>query len=382
MSYIVDVRRKLHQYPEIGFDLPRTLKLVKTELDKMGINYTEKFGKSSVVATLNEEKSNFTIGIRADMDALPIEEKTNLPFKSKIKGQMHACGHDAHTAILLDTARRLSEIKEKINCQVKFIFQPAEEYPPSGAMLMCKDSLMDDIDCVIALHVDCKYNSGTIGLSVGPQNATSNGFLIEFFGKSAHVAGQELGIDAITMAVKAYTAIEFMIAKEFSNRDVRIFNVGAINGGHSNNVICDYASMFCTLRTWDNEIDSAIIKRIKSIIKAVAKESGGKSKFTQKKYYPFVDNNEKITNLIRQSAIKVVGAENIVPKQRSMGGEDFSYMANEKPGCMFHLGIKNEEKGCIYSAHQDKFTVDEDVLTIGSDIFVQFVLDNMDGVKD
>ena len=159
-EYIVKIRRELHEYPELEFDLPRTVALVKRELDSFGIEYTEKYGKSSIVATLNPEKSHFTIGIRADMDALPIKEATDLPFKSKIDGQMHACGHDAHTAILLDTCRRLCEMKDKIDCRVKFIFQAAEEYPPSGARLMVADGVMDDIDCVIGLHVNTDYEAG------------------------------------------------------------------------------------------------------------------------------------------------------------------------------------------------------------------------------
>ncbi len=381
MSYVVNMRRRLHQYPEIGFDLQLTLELVRSELNSFGIPYTEKYGKSSIVATLNEEKSNFTIGIRADMDALPIVEKNNVSYKSKIKGQMHACGHDAHTAILLDTARRLSEMKDKIHCRVKFIFQAAEEYPPSGAMLMCKDGLMEDIDCVVALHTETKYNCGKVNLIEGPQSAISNGFHLEFYGKSAHAALQEDGIDAIAMAVKAYTAIEIMIAKEFSAKSVRIFNVGAINGGVTNNVICPEASMFCTLRTWDEDTDAKAVKRIKQIIAAVAKESGGKAKFVQSKYYPIVYNNDKVTALMRKAAQKVIGEENVGLHTRAMGGEDFAYMAKKKPGCMFRLGVRNEEKDCVYSGHQDRHNIDEDALSIGSDIFVQFVLDNMNGIK-
>ncbi len=381
MSYVVDIRRKLHQYPEIGFELPRTLALVRSELDKMGIPYTEKYGKSSIVATLNEEKSHFTIGIRADMDALPILEKTKIPFRSKIKGQMHACGHDCHTAILLDVARRLSEMKDKINCRVKFIFQPAEEYPPSGAMLMCRDGLMNDIDFVVALHIDNRHECGKIAIKTGAQNAISNGFHLEFYGKSAHAANQENGIDAISMAVKAYNAIEIMIAKEFKAKDPRIFNVGAINGGSSNNTICDHASMYCTLRSWSEETDAKATRRIKEIISAVAKESGGRAKFVQDKYYPIVYNNEKLAARVVEVAKKIVGEENINEHQRGLGGEDFAYMAKEKPGCMFRLGAYNAEKGCVYLGHQDNYKIDEDALAIGSDMFVTFVLDNMNGIE-
>ena len=330
-SYVIETRRKLHMYPEIGFDLPKTLSLVRAELEKMGLPYTEAYGKSSIVATLNEEKTNFTIGIRADMDALPITEKTKVPYASKIKGQMHACGHDAHTAILLDVARRLSEQKDKINCRVKFIFQSAEEYPPSGAKLMVEDGLMDDIDCIVA--------------------------------------------------VKAYTAIELMIAKELPALTPCIFNAGSFHGGVTNNVICDHAYLYCTMRSWDEATDAKATKRIRQIIASVAKESGGRATYTQLKYYPIVYNHAVVADAMRKAAAAVLGNENIGQHVRSMGGEDFAYYAQKKPACMFRLGIRNEEKQCVYSAHQDRFNIDEDALSVGSDVFVRFVTDNMNGME-
>lgn len=380
LSYATEMRRQLHMYPEVGFDLPLTVALVKNELNKMNIPYTEKYGKSSVVATLNQEKSHFTIGIRADMDALPILEKTKVAYKSKIKGQMHACGHDAHTAILLDTARKLSLIKDEIDCCVKFIFQSAEEVAPSGAKLMAEDGVMDDIDCAVALHCEVNYPVGKVHFLKGPQNAISSGFQLDFYGKSAHAGRQEDGVDAIGMGVKAYNAIELMIAKEISPFATRIFNVGTFNGGFANNIICDHASMYCSLRTWDEATDSKITKRIKQIISSIAKESGGKAKYTQLKYYPIVYNNDIVTQQMMKSAEKIVGKDNIGAHLRSMGGEDFAYFARLKPSCMFRLGVRNEEKDCIYTAHQDKFNIDEDALDIGSEIFVRFVKDNMKGI--
>ena len=345
-SYSIKIRRQLHKYPEIGFDLERTLSLIKQELDKMGVEYTEKYGRSSIVATVNPEKSHFTIGIRADMDALPITEKNDIPYKSCIEGQMHACGHDAHTAILLDTVRRITEIRDKVNCRVKFLFQSAEEYPPSGARLMAEDGVMDDIDCVLALHVDTGYDAGQIGISEGPQNATSDGFYLEFYGKSAHAANQQKGIDAIMMAVKAYTEIEFMIAKEIKALDPIIFNVGSIHGGVTNNIICDKCTMYCTLRTQKEENADYILGKIKKIIASVADISGGEAKFVENKHYPIVINDPTVTERVRLAAIKTVGAEQVIRKKtQGMGGEDFSYFANLKPGCMFRLGVRNREKG-------------------------------------
>ncbi len=376
LDYIVEMRRKIHEYPEIGFDLPRTLKLVRAELTSFGIEYTEKYGRSSIVGILNPEKNHYTIGIRADMDALPVTEKNEVPYKSKIEGQMHACGHDAHTAILLDTVRRLSAIKEKIGCRVMFVFQAAEEFAPGGARLMVEDGLMEEIDCMVGLHVDPLYDSGKIALSEGPNNAISNGFYLNFYGKSAHVASQQRGVDAIIMATKALVSIEMMMAKEIAAKDCCIFNVGAIKGGEANNIICDYCTMFCTVRSWNEETDRRVTDRIKNIIAAVAMESGGQAEFVEAKYYPYVDNDAELTGKVKAVIASLIGEENILARSRGMGAEDFAYYGKEKPACMFNLGMRNAEKGYIASLHQDTFQVDEDRMKLGSDVFVEFVKQN------
>ena len=376
-EYARQIRRELHRHPEIGFELHNTLATLRRELDKMGVEYTEKYGKSSLVATINPEKSHRTIAIRVDMDALPIVEKNECEYKSEIEGQMHACGHDAHTAILLATVKELNEIRDQIFCRVKFIFQAAEEYAPSGAMLMANDGVMDDVDEIIALHVDTDIEVGKIGFVPGYMNATSNGFLLDFYGKSAHVAFQQYGKDAIMMAVRAYTDIEFMIAKEISAREPIIFNCGAIHGGIANNVICDHASMFCTLRTHSDDTAEYVLNKIKMIGEAVAQTAGGRFEYTQKKYYPTVYNDPAIEGKLRAVAKETVGEENITEKRRSMGGEDFSYLANEKPGCMIRLGVKNEKRGIVHGLHTDRFDIDEDALGVGVSMFKNYVLKYM-----
>lgn len=376
-EYAVGIRRQLHMYPEIGFCLDKTLALVKSELDKMGVSYTEKYGKSSIVATINNEKSHYTIGIRADMDALPMTEQNDVPYKSKNEGAMHACGHDVHTAVLLGTVKKLNEMRDKISCRVKFIFQAAEEYAVPGGKLMAEDGVMDDIDCIVALHVDVGYDVGTIGVLEGGQNANSTGFTIEFFGESSHAAQQYMGKDAISMAVKAYTAIEIMVAKEVIPTEPCILNIGQFEGGKTNNIVCDYCKMFGTMRTWCTDVNDFVMKRINEIANAVAAESGGSAKVEIIKFLPFVYNDPKITERLRQAAIKVLGEEKILPHTRSMGGEDFSFMAMKKPGMMFRLGIRNKEKGIVHSVHKVNFDVDEACIETGINIFTQFVLDNM-----
>lgn len=380
-DYAITIRRQLHQYPEVGFDLERTLALLRKELDAMGVEYTECYGRSSLVATVNPEKSNFTIGIRADTDALPMQEVAGREYGSRIDGQMHACGHDAHTAIALATVKRLHEMREQIDCRVKVLFQSAEEYSTSGARLMVADGVMDDVDCIVALHCDVGYDTGSIALKENEKNAVSNGFRLHFYGKSAHAAEQHNGVDAIMLAVRAYTLIEMMVAKEVDARDPVVFNVGTIHGGTTNNIVADACSMFCTLRTHRAEVDARVIERIKAICEAVASSGGGSYSFEPVKYYPIVCNDPTVTKRVQAAAERVLGEAHVLPKLRSMGGEDFSYMTQQKPGAMFYLGVRNRERGITAGLHQSDFDIDESALEVGIRIFVQFVLDNMHGIE-
>ncbi|MBE6629978.1 MAG: amidohydrolase [Ruminococcaceae bacterium] len=380
-SYVVNLRRELHQHAEIGFDLPETLAILRRELDALGVPYTEQYGKSSIVATVNPEKSHFTIGVRADTDALPIEEQNDVPYRSCHKGIMHACGHDSHAAIVMETLRRVWAMREQIGCCVKFIFQAAEEYAPSGAMLMVKDGVMEDIDCIVGMHCDTNFPAGHLAITEGPQNATSDGFMLDFYGVSAHAARQHAGVDANVMALRAFMDIELMIAKEINAKKPVIFNVGAIHGGSANNIICDHCSMFCTLRTWEDGVAEYVLDKVKRIIEAVASTAGGSATFTLKKHYPIIQNDKKMTALFRAAGVKTVGEENMHENARGMGGEDFSYFANEKPGAFMRFGVRNEEKGYTIGVHNDRFMLDEDALEYGVRTFVQFILDNQNGIE-
>ena len=378
LSYAAEMRRKFHMCPEVGFDLDETLALLRAELDKIGVPYTEKYGKSSIVATVNEEKSRFTIGIRADIDALPMKEENDVPYKSRHEGKMHACGHDAHCAVALATLAEIYRLRDKINCRVKFIFQSAEEYTTSGARLMAEDGVMDGIDCIAALHCDPIYTVGQVGFRNGAQGAISDGILLEFFGKSTHAAFQQGGVDAIMMAVRAYSSIEFMIAKEMPALTPVVFNAGSIEGGKTNNIIADYCKIYCTLRTHTEDVEEKALRRIREICEYTAKCAGGSAKFTHVKHYPIVYNDERLTDKMRAAAAKVVGEKNVLPKMRTMGGEDFSYFAMRKPGCMMRLGVTTPGKPVI-GLHRPNFDIDEKALGIGVEVFKTFIFDNMNG---
>ena len=381
LQYMIDLRRELHQCPEIGFDLPKTLAVVRRELDKMGIGYTEEFGRSSIVATVNPDSKGVTIGVRGDMDALPMQEETGLPFASKIPGQMHACGHDAHTAMLLGVAKELKAREKELACRVKLLFTPAEEYINPGCKELAENGVMDDIDFAVACHVSPDSDTGKIGLiPSGGINANSMGFTVEFFGTSSHAASQQKGKDAIAMAVEAYTAMEIMVAKEFSPTAPRLFNIGVIQGGQTNNIICNYCKMFGSSRAHSDEVSEQLITRVREICEGIAKMNGGEAKVTVNKFLPFVLNNEAVAKQLRTSAEKVVGEENVFTPGRGLGGEDFGFLSRKKPCAFFRLGTRKDE-ATSHVLHTVKFDLDESAMAIGVNTFLQFVQDNQGGIE-
>ena len=381
VEYAKQLRHELHQIPEIGFDLPKTLAVVRRELDAMGVSYTEEFGKSSIVATINEGKP-FTIGLRGDMDALPVTEESNNPYPSQHPGQMHACGHDAHTAQMLAVTRRLNDMKEQIRCRIKILFTPAEEYITPGCKLMVEDGVMDDIDCAVACHVNPSLETGKIGVMAGGINANSMGIMVEFFGKSAHANAPQKGVDAIRMGVEAYTAMQMVVAREVTPQEPCVLNVGTFNGGQTNNVICDHVKMFLSLRTWSDELTEKMERRIRETCEGVAAMCGGTAKVTVTKLLPYVLNNEVMVQKLKETANKVIGSENVITPQRTLGGEDFAFMTRKKPCVLFRLGITNEKnpdtKAPLHNGH---FDLDENCFVTGMDMFVNFVLDHQDGIE-
>ena len=375
-EYAVKIRRQLHMYPEIGFNLDRTLALVRSELDAMGIPYTEKYGKSSIVATINPECEGFAIGIRGDMDALPIQEDTGLEYASKLDGAMHACGHDAHTAMLLAVAKELKPMEKSLRCCVKLLFTPAEEYIQPGCELMVKDGVGDEIDCCIACHVVPSVPVGCVRFTPGGKNANSMGFTVEFFGKSAHAADSHAGKDAIAMAVQAYVALDHMSAKEIASKHMHKFHVGTFNGGTTNNVVADYCKMFCTSRTHSDEVTQFILDRTRQICEGIAAMHGGEAKVTVNKVLPYVEHHPVMVEKLTQTVEKYLGEGKILPRKRSMGGEDFGFISRVKPSLQFDLG-----SGIPCDAHHPKFVIDEACMKVGVDLFKQFVLDHQDGIE-
>lgn len=379
-DYIIETRRKIHQYPEIGFELPKTIALVKSELEKMGIPYTESFGESSVVAYINPDKKHFTIGIRADMDALLIQEKNDVEYKSRIDGHMHACGHDAHTAMLLGTAKALKQIEDKISCRVMLLFQPSEEGIRSGAGELVEGGVMDEIDIIIGVHIENWLDSGKIGVCKGESMASSRSLKLEFFGATAHATLPHTGHDALAAAVGAYTGIQSLLSRRTDPFSKFVCSIGKLEGGTTQNVVADYAYMLGTIRTFDMKVDKMLIENIEEIANRSAANFDCTAKLTTELKAFVLYNNPYISNLVIESAKKAVGDANISKMPIKMSSEDFSQYLTKKPGVFVRLGTRNEAKGINTLPHNNDFMLDEDALKNGSATCVQFVLDNMNGI--
>ena len=375
---LVRIRRTLHEYPELGWELQRTSALVREELDKAGIPYeADRYGKNTVVATINPEKSGFTLGLRADMDALPIQENNeDKPYRSKNDGVMHACGHDAHTAMMIGTARALQKIRDEIPCRVRILFQPCEEGRPSGARIMCEHGVMDDIDAFVMCHVNCVDPTHVISSNPGVTNATSVAWTVKLGGRSVHVASPHQGIDALAAGVKIYNGIQTLVSREVDPFDTCVLAVCTMHAGTTVATNADDCELRGSIRCIRDETMVWARARLEKLVKSVAEECGTTWSLSWSgDPLPSAHNDPALYEAFVASARRVVGDERVILLPPSPGGEDFAYYEQRKPGLLFGLGMRNEEKGACHPAHTKDWDIDEDGLGTGVKVFVQFVLD-------
>jgi len=368
-EYAVGLRRELHQYPEIGFDLDRTVKLVSGELDRIGIAYTYAYGKGSVVAELGQGEK--LIALRADMDALPVEEKTDLPYKSKLPGQMHACGHDSHTAVLLAVAKYLKENEKNLPCKVRLIFQPSEEGAISGAKMLVDNGVMDGVEHIICTHCENAMETGKIGICYGDYMAACIPATIRFRGRTSHAALPEYGIDAVAMAVEAYGKMKTMIARE-AEQTKYIWSVGRFQGGHVHNVIADLCEMDISFRFYDGEFAKRIEKNVRSICNEIATRYGGSVEVVWNMSTGAVYNNPAIVDTFVQTANHA--GLNLQPMPQRMSSEDFGWYLTKAPGMIFRFGTRNEKLGCTALAHRNDFCIDEEGMKAAIQAFCTYVM--------
>ena len=374
-DYIISTRRDIHKHPELSFQEFRTSKLVSEQLKSFGIKVIENVGKTGVVGILEGAAAGKTIAMRADMDALPIQETNDVSYKSIHKGVMHACGHDAHTAMLLGAAKVLSENKKNIKGRIKFIFQPAEE-GYGGARYMIEDGAIENVEEIFGLHVWNYQESGTIGIKDGPVMAAADMFTINIKGKGGHGATPQGTVDCVVVASHLVQALQTIVSRNTNPIESTVITIGQINGGYNFNIIADSITLKGTTRAYTEKNRELIKVRMNEIISGIEKMFNASISLDYKDGYPPVINNSVLTEKLKSIATQIVSDKVIAP-YLSMGGEDFSYFANKIPGCFFFLGSAPKDREPMSTPqHCSHFDIDEDVLTIGSSIFVELGLNN------
>jgi len=368
-DYAVKIRRTIHRHPEVGFDLPVTTALVKRELLAMGITPDERYGVCSLAADLGQGER--CIALRADMDALPVEENADVPFRSEIPGKMHACGHDSHTAALLAVAKYLKTHEEELSCRVRLIFQPSEEGAVSGAKMMADRGVMEGVTEVLCAHCEQELEVGRIGIHAGDYQAACIPATIRFFGRSAHAALPHRGIDAVAMAVDAYVRMKAKVAELAEDRRY-IWNVGHFSGGEVHNVIPDLCTMDISFRFYDLEFAARVEKEIKAICEDAAKKLGGRVEFDWHMSAGPVYNDPALCEGFI-AAQKAAGTD-VCEIPGRLSSEDFCWFLEKTPGFIFRFGTRNEETGCTSVAHTSEFCMDERGIRSAIRAFIAYVM--------
>ena len=366
---LIHWRRDFHRNPELGFEEYRTSRVIKEFLKNEGIGYQEISG-TGICATIQGNisgKSVKTVALRADMDALPLIDKKGTEYSSNIQGKMHACGHDAHMAILLGVAKILNETKESINGTVKLFFEPAEE-TVGGARFMIKEGILENpfVDGIFGLHVSEDIEAGFIGVKRGVVNAASNPFTIKIKGKGGHGAHPDTTIDPIVISSSVILAIQSIVSREIPPTDAALITIGSIRGGTAANIIPEEIIIEGIIRTMKKELREYIKSRLVEVVEGIVKAMRGIVEIYIEESYPCLYNNDEMLDIVFESAEAIIGKDKIkILQNPSMGVESFAYFSMERPSAFYYLGSGNKEKGIINPAHGSYFDIEEQCLPIG-----------------
>ncbi len=365
---IIKIRRALHERPELAFEEVATGKFIASELTRLGIKVRRGIGKTGLVGILNDSGKSGVVGLRADMDALPITEETGLSFASRNKGVMHACGHDSHMAMLLGAARILSALKDEIPGTVKFIFQPSEEKNPGGAPAMIRDGALADpkVDAIFGQHITTDLPTGKLGFRQGPLMASADEIYVTVFGRGGHGAKPHNAVDPIVISAQIILELQTVISRMKDPIEPSVLTIGSIHGGTATNIIPDSVKLSGTLRTMNEEWRKRALVLIEKTAVQCARGFGGDCKVEVSHGYPVLVNSEGETNLAYETASALFGkaAAKIVPPQ--MGAEDFAYYLQEVPGSFWWIGAANKELAATASIHSARFKIDEAALMYGA----------------
>jgi len=364
----IGLRRHLHANPELSYQEYNTAKYVAQQLRLSGIEPIEGIATTGLLAEIKgKNPGRKTIALRADMDALPIFEANNVPYKSKNPGVMHACGHDVHTSSLLGTAKILSQIKDHFEGTVRLLFQPGEEKNPGGASFMIRDGALENPrpSAIMGQHVLPLLQVGKIGFREGMYMASADEIYLKVIGKGGHGAAPDLCIDPIVIASHIIIALQQVISRNANPRQPTVLTFGNIVGHGATNIIPDEVNIAGTFRAMNEVWRESALTKIKKMAESIAEGMGGKCEVDISKGYPYLENNTELTRRIRAAGEEYVGKENVVDLDISLGAEDFSYYSQIVPASFYRLGTRNEAKGISSYVHTPTFDIDEDALKIG-----------------
>jgi amidohydrolase len=380
---VIADRRHLHMHPELGFQEHETATFVAERLAALGVeDIRTGIAQTGVTGLIRGSRGDGKVLLlRADMDALPIEEENEVEYRSQRPGVMHACGHDAHTSMLLGVARVLMDRRDDFGGAVKLLFQPCEEIPPGGAKPMIDAGVLEDprVDAAFGMHIAQGQPLGEIEVGNGPMTANSDRFEITIQGKGGHGARPHQSIDPIAVGAQIVTAIQTLVSRERDPNAPAVVTIGTFHAGTAPNVIPDKAVLTGTIRTFAPELREQLTTRIKSLAEGIAKAMRAEARVVVELGYPSVVNDPEMTDLVRAAAAEVVGQKKVIEGQPHTGGEDFSYFSLQVPSSFFFVGSRNEEKGLVWGHHHPKFDLDEEALAIGMETMARAVLRYLNG---
>lgn len=362
---LVAWRRHLHMHPELGYQEAATAAFVRERLTALGLEASAPMaGGTGLTCTIRGLADGPTVALRADMDALPIQEDSGAPYASTTPGVAHLCGHDAHTTMLIGAGALLARHRPARG-HVRLLFQPAEE-GGAGAARMIEDGALDDVGAIFALHVDPRIPAGQTGVTVGPVNAAADTIDIEVVGAGGHAAYPHMSVDAVTVAAQVVTALQHVVSRHTDPLKPLVVTIGTIQGGFASNVIAPSVRMQGTVRSFDADLRAAMPERLERVIQGVAAAHGATATLEYRFGYPATVNDADLVPCFEATSAAVMGAGRHARYAPTMGAEDFSYYAQRVPGTIARLGVRNEALGFVHPLHHPRFDLDEDALPLGA----------------
>ena len=377
-DYIIEKRRYFHRYPELSWKEEKTTEAIEAELKAMGVETRHFEGRPGVVGLIRGGAPGKTVLLRADIDALPIEEHADVSFRSLNPGVMHACGHDCHISMLLGAAKILTDIRGELRGNVRVIFQAAEE-TSHGAEYYVQQGVLDGVDAVFGMHIWGTLDSPEINVQPGGRMASCDNFKITVQGKACHGSAPHLGADAVVAAASVIMNLQTVVSRRNDPLNPLVVSIGTIRGGNAFTIVADRVEMEGTVRTFSRELREGLEEMIRGAVENAAKSCGAEASLDYHRYPgPVINDREDLNRIARNAAVKLYGEEGLAPLEKMTGSEDFAYYMEKVPGAFAFIGCRNQKIGATYTNHSDKFKVDEAALHRGAAFYAQVACDYLE----